>query len=191
MQQRHDLRRAQARQRRFELQRLVNRLANELFDDRLAPRTERALAESATESLHARDADAEHLACVAVEHHETGFDEDLGHFVGFTRFHVVVAQHGRNRNSQRGEFLRQNAGLFRQTVVSEIARQQQQIRRLCNAGEQRLKRSLRGFTAVKVRERGHADDVLSHSGRFITRVKPNRSRLSCRRPAACTLSARG
>ena len=41
---------------------------DELLDDRLAPRRERALAEAAAETLDAGDADAVRLARVAVEH---------------------------------------------------------------------------------------------------------------------------
>ena len=58
MQQREQMPRPQARQRRLELQRFIDGFAHELLDDRFSPRTERALAEAAAEPLDAGDADA-------------------------------------------------------------------------------------------------------------------------------------
>ena len=101
VQQRDELRRAQPRERRFELQRFVDRLVHELLDDRLAPRAERALAEAAAESLDAGDADAVQLARVAVEHVEAGLGENLPHLVGLSRFEIVIAEHGGHRNPER------------------------------------------------------------------------------------------
>jgi hypothetical protein len=53
---------------------------------------------------------------------------------------------------------------LRQTVVGQVA-QQQQVGRLGNAREQRLKGALRRFGAVEIRQSRHANDSLGHSGR--------------------------
>jgi hypothetical protein len=151
VQQRDELRGAQAPKRRFELERLVDRLTDELLDDRLSPGTEGAFAESPAETLDAGDADAQQLAGIAVQHMESGLDENLRHFVRLPRLDVVIAKHGRHWNPQRRQFLRQHARFFGQTVVGQVACQQQQVGRLGNAREQRLKGALRGFGAVEVR----------------------------------------
>src|SRR5438094_161746 len=78
--QRDQRARAQTRQRRFELERLVDRFAHELLDDRLAPRAEGVLAEAAAESLDAGDTDALHLARFPVENLETGVCENGADF---------------------------------------------------------------------------------------------------------------
>src|SRR6187200_2462731 len=57
VQQRDALRGAQARQRRFELERLVDRLADESFDARFAPGAERARAKAAAKAFDARESD--------------------------------------------------------------------------------------------------------------------------------------
>jgi len=111
VQERHEVGRAQPRQRGFELQRLVDGLAHELLDDRLAPRAERALAEAAAETFHAGDADAAQLARVAVEHRKAGVGENPTHLIGLPRLDVVVAEHGRGRNPQCSDFLREDARL--------------------------------------------------------------------------------
>src|SRR5438046_10589075 len=101
MEQRDEARRPQPRERRLELQRLVDRLADELLDNRFAPRPQRALPEPAAETLHPRDPDAAQLAGVAVEYMQAAIDENLAHFVGLARLQIVIAQHGRRRNPQR------------------------------------------------------------------------------------------
>src|SRR5206468_12346784 len=77
VQQRDHMRRAQSCQRRVELQRLVDRLADELLDDPFSPRSERALTEAAAEPLHAGDADAVDLGRVAVEYDDAGVGDNL------------------------------------------------------------------------------------------------------------------
>ena len=58
---------AQPRERGLELQRFVDRLADEPLDDLFAPRAERAAPEAAGESLHPGEADAVDLGGLAVE----------------------------------------------------------------------------------------------------------------------------
>src|SRR5207247_7704121 len=74
---RDPLLRAQARQRRFELERLVHRVVHEAFDRVLAPGLERAASEAAAEALDAREADALDLDALAVEHLHASVAEDL------------------------------------------------------------------------------------------------------------------
>src|SRR5262245_33333800 len=62
------LRRAQARQRRLQLQRFVQRLLDEALDGLLTPEPECAPAEAAREAFDANKADAMDLIRVAVEH---------------------------------------------------------------------------------------------------------------------------
>src|SRR5204862_4743601 len=62
-----DARRLDARQRRLELERLLDRLAHEALEHRLAPRLQRAIAEAAGEALDTGEADAADLDEVAVE----------------------------------------------------------------------------------------------------------------------------
>ena len=69
--------RAQPRQRRLELQRLVDRLLDEVLDRLFAPRAERAAAEAAGKALDAGEADAVDFGRFAVEHRDAGVDEDL------------------------------------------------------------------------------------------------------------------
>src|SRR5688500_9845123 len=54
VQQRHAARRPQARERRLQLQRFVDRFLHEGFDGPLPPWTERAPAETAAKPLHTR-----------------------------------------------------------------------------------------------------------------------------------------
>src|SRR4051812_30997389 len=108
VQERHELRRAKTRESRLELQRLVDRLAHELLDDRLAPRAKRTLAEPAAESLRAGDPNSLQLAGIAVEHDDAGVGQDLAHLRLFSRLDVVVAEHRGNGNSQGGQLAGKN-----------------------------------------------------------------------------------
>src|SRR6185436_20917693 len=63
---------AKLRQRRFELQGLVQALVHEILDDAFTPRTERAPPKAAGEALDACEADASYLGGVAVERHQAG-----------------------------------------------------------------------------------------------------------------------
>src|SRR5262245_2666402 len=81
---------SQTGQGRLELQRLVDGSMDELFNNRLAPWAERALAESAAKPLYARDTNPADFHGVAVENHHTGVNENLPHFVLFPGFEIVV-----------------------------------------------------------------------------------------------------
>src|SRR5438105_2849320 len=101
--------RAQPAQRRLELEGFVDRLADELLDDGLAPGSERPLPEPAAESFHAGDADALELTRVAVKQRNPRVGQNLGDVLRLSRFEVVVAENRRNRHAQRRHLLLEHA----------------------------------------------------------------------------------
>src|SRR5262245_51533481 len=131
--------RSQARQRRFELQRLVDRSMDELLDDRLAPRAERALAESSAETLDAGNTNPADFHGVAVEDDHAGVDENLPHLILFPGFEIVIPKDGCNGNTNGCDLARENSSFVRQSVVGEIASEQQHVGALGDSREQRLK----------------------------------------------------
>ena len=139
MQQRDDLCRAQPRQRRFELERLVDRFVHELLDDRLAPRREGVAPEPAAETLGAGDADAGELAGIAVEDDHPGVAQDLRDLSRLARFEIVVAEHRGGGDAERGQLLGQHRRFLGQPVIGEVAAEQCDVRGLADAREQRLK----------------------------------------------------
>ena len=138
---------------------------HELLDDRLAPRAERAPAEAAAEPLDAGDADAVHLARVAVEDQRPRVDENLPDLVLLARLDVVIAEHRGDRDAKR-QLAREHARFLGQPVVGQIAGEQQHLGRFGDAREQGLKRALRGLGAVQIAKRGDAHDSL-HSWRCV------------------------
>ena len=130
-----ELRHADARERRLELQRLVDRLVHELFERRLAPGFERTRPEPAAEAFDARDADAEQFARVAVEHGDTGLGQDLADLRGFPRLEVVISQHGHYRDAHGAQLAHEHLRFFGQSVIGEITRDEQQIRRRATAAK--------------------------------------------------------
>src|SRR5688572_4577483 len=81
----------QAGQRRFELQRLVDRFVDELLDDGLAPWSQRAAPESAGKALHPGEPHPLHLTGIAIEHAYAVIDKNLMNFALAARLEVVVA----------------------------------------------------------------------------------------------------
>ena len=144
----------QARQRRLQLQRFVDGFAHELLDDRFAPRTERARAETAAESLDAGDADAQGFVRVAIEHDDAGVSENLPHFVALARFEIVVAENGHDRQMNRRQLARKHARFIGESVVRQVAGDQQKVGRFGNLREERLKRALRCPGAMEIGDRG-------------------------------------
>ena len=61
-------------------------------------------------------------------------------------------------------FLCQDLRLFGQPIVGQVSREQHQVRGFRNSREQGLERSLRGFHAVKVRQRCNSNDRSRHNG---------------------------
>ena len=111
---------------------------DELLDDRLTPRRKRVLAKTAPKAGDARDANALHLGRVAVEHGHTRLGEDMGDLRLLARFAIVVAENRHDRDPNCAQFAREDLGLFRQTVVGQIAREEQHIRCVANRCEQWL-----------------------------------------------------
>ncbi len=162
VQQGNQLCRAQPGERRFELQRLVHRFADELLDDGFAPRTERSLPEPAAEALHTGDADAAQLARIAVEDDNSGVGEDLADLIGLARFEIVIPQHRGHWHPQRGHFPGEHARLIGQAIVGQVARDQQDVGRLRNPRKERLKSALRGPGAMRITHRRDTHHVPSH-----------------------------
>src|SRR5687768_5549255 len=75
----HDdlLLRAETRERALELHRLVDGLLHERLDRALAPGTQRAGAEAASEAFRPGEPDAADLRCVAVEDAHAGLAQDV------------------------------------------------------------------------------------------------------------------
>ena len=163
MQERHERARPQPCERRLELERFVHRLTHELLDYAFAPRRKRVLAEPTAEAFDPRHADAGKLACVALEHHETGVSHDRRDLFGVAGLKIVIAQDGRGRHSKRPELFRQHASFVLQSVVREVAGDEQHIGRFPYAVEDRLEGALRRSRTVQVSQRGHADDGRSHA----------------------------
>src|SRR5262249_54245550 len=138
MQQRDAMQCAQLRERRLKLERLVDRFLDELLDRRLAPWLQRMLAEAAGEALHAREADAVHLAGVAVEYIDAGCRQNLLHLVLLARFQFVVAEHREYRDFHDGQFFGENLRLLGEPVVDEVAAEKQNIGALRDLLENRL-----------------------------------------------------
>ena len=134
--------RPQTGERGFELERFVDGFVNELFDGRLAPRSQRAIAESAAEALDAGDTDAAHLSRFTVEYRHARIREDVPHFVLVTGLAVVVAEDGNDRDVECGDLARENARLVWQTGVGQIAGEEQHVGRRRYLAEQRLKRTV-------------------------------------------------
>lgn len=150
----------QPRQRRFELQRFVDRFANELLDDRFAPRPKRALAEAAAESLDACDANPVRLVRIAIKHDEPGVGHDLPHLVTLARFDVVVTENSDRRHTDRRQLARQHTRFVRESIIGQVAGNEQDVRGFGDFCKERLKRSLRCLGAMEIGDRGHAQ----HSG---------------------------
>ena len=157
------LRRAQPRQRRLELQRLLDRLVDELLDDLLAPRAELPPSEAAAESLHAGEADALDLVHAAVEHGHAGVGEDLHDLVLVAGLEVVIAEDADGRDAQRrGDLLRQDLRLLHRAVVGEIAAHQEHVGLSGGRLEQRVHASQSRLLDVDVGDRGDPQRLLFH-----------------------------
>src|SRR4051812_6374055 len=88
---------AETAQRGLQLQGLVHRLSDELLDQRLSPRAQRSPSKSSCEALHARKADTEHLAGVAVQQRDAGIAQDARDLGDFAAFVIVIAEHRYDR----------------------------------------------------------------------------------------------
>jgi len=139
VQQRDARVRAQPCERRLEFHRLVDRFLHELLHYGLAPRTEGAAAKSAAEAFDTGKADALHLVRVTIEHHDTRVPQNVAHVGRVARLVVVIAKHGdQGHLAVQRDLFGEPTRFIRQTVVGEIAAQQQHVRRERGLFEQAL-----------------------------------------------------
>ncbi len=124
------------RERRLELERLVDGFLDELLDRGLSPRTEGAAAEATDESLGSRKADPEHFDGVAVEQLHAGLDKDASDRVFGAALVVVVAQNANHRDAHDRQLLREHARLVFEPVVRQVAAEQEHVCRSVRLSEQ-------------------------------------------------------
>ena len=100
------------------------------------------LTEAPCESFDPGDADATHLARIAIEERDTGAGDDVTDLILLIGFEVVVPEHSDNRDPHRRQCTRQHVGLIRAAVISQVARQEHQIGGLGDLCERGLDRRL-------------------------------------------------
>ncbi len=154
----------QLRQRRLELQRLVDGGAHERLDRFFAPRLERQLAKAPGKPLGSGEADARHLEDRAVEDRDVGLCEDVRHLAGGVGLEVVIAQHGDLWHLHRLKLLGEDARFVRLAAVGEVATHDEHVRALRDSGEERLKGAQRRLRAVEVAD-GRDPDGGGHDAR--------------------------
>ena len=154
--------RSQLRERRLELEGLVDGLPHESFDDFLAPGLERTLPEASAQPLGAGEAHAVDFAGFAVQQVDAGVNEQTLDLVGLVRFVVVVAEDGNDRHAlDRRQLLDEDARFLGESIVGQIATENEHIGGGTGRGEERLEGSLRRFLAVQVPDRGQAHQARS------------------------------
>ncbi len=155
MQQGDALRGPQAGQRRLELHRLIDRFLHEPLHRGLTPRAERRAAESARETFRTRDADTVNLTRLAIQNPYSDVGENATDDLMLARLIVVVSEHSDNRDPHGSlEFVRQDHRLFLQSVVRQIAAQQEDVRLFVDVSQQRLQLTLRGLLYVQIADCG-------------------------------------
>src|SRR5688572_15687186 len=165
VQQRHAAGGAQAREGRLELQRFVDRLLHESLDRPFAPRPERPAPEAAAKTLDSGEADAMDLGRFTIEDRHPGVRENLPDFILVAALVIMIAEDGDDGNVHRGGQLSgENACLFRQPVVGEVATEDQDIRAGADLREHRVKDPLRRLRDVNIADRGDAK-MLPRRGR--------------------------
>ena len=156
------LRRAQARQRHLQFERLFDRLVDELLDDFFAPCIQLPPAETAAESLHTGETDAFDLMRPAIEHGHAGVGQDLHNVLRLARFEIVIAQDADGRDAKRRrDFFGQDLRFLDQAVVGEIAAKKENVGLRRYGGEKRLQTLLPRLLDVNVGDGGDAQ-VLFH-----------------------------
>jgi hypothetical protein len=154
--QHHPARGADPRERRLELQRLVQGLLHELLDHDLAPRAERAPAEPAGEALHAGESDAVRLVGTPVQHVHARVAQDPAQLRRLPGLVVVIAEDGHGGDRRRAEHPGEAPRLLRVAGVGEVAAEGQHVRPLAEAVEQVPEGRAVRPAEVKVRDRGDA-----------------------------------
>jgi hypothetical protein len=155
-------------ERGLQLQRFSNRFVHEFLDDVFAPRAQGTPAEATGETLDPGKPDPQNLGRAAVERYDAGIFHDAADFILLAGLVVMVAEHADDRNLHaRRQFLCECARFLGETVVGQIAADDQDVSRLGDAGEERLQRPRRRrFSVMQVADRRDAHGVArdSHAG---------------------------
>ena len=134
--------RAQSRERRLELQRLVDGFVYELLDDRLAPRPEGAASEAAGKPFHTRKPDALHFAGAAIQDADPMVDENLLDITLVARFEIVIAEHGDDRDPDRcRQILHEVTSFIGSPVVGDVSGKHEDVCPCRDLRQQRLQRT--------------------------------------------------
>ena len=153
--QEHDAARCpEARQRRLELEGLVDRFAHEDLRRAFAPRLQRAVAEAAGEALGAGEADAGDLDSRTVQHGDVRLRENADDLARRVRFVIVVAEHRDLRDFHRLELLGQNPGFVGEAAIGEVAAQREHVRAFGDPREERLEGAGRAPLAMEIADGG-------------------------------------
>src|SRR5690349_22615381 len=173
---------AQSRQGPLELERLLDGLTNELLEDRLPPRLQRALAEAAGEALDAGEADAADLDGVSVEHRDAAVAEDALDLIGLLRLVVVVTEHGHDRDFRERQLPHEALRLVGRAGIRQIATEGENVRPLGDRADDGGERPRRHcFGAMEIAHRGDAHAIRAHrtgasaSRRALNPARPSRS----------------
>src|SRR5579884_1016581 len=104
-----------------------------------------------------------HFASIAVEHANARIGEDGRHFLLLAGFEVMIAQDGNDGNLDGGpQLTSQCVRLLRQTVVGQVASQEENVGTAGHLGEQRLERAGRGLIDMDVRQGRHPNLLERH-----------------------------
>jgi hypothetical protein len=156
VQQRDATMRAEPRERRLELEGLLDRFLDEPLDRGLAPRPERTAPKAAGKALHAGKAHPVHFRRFAIEHGDPGVGQNPANLILLAALVIVVSKHGDHRNlDRRRQLARQNARFLRQAVVGEIAAQHEHVGGGIDLAEYRLEGPLGRLRDMNIAEGGN------------------------------------
>lgn len=130
-------------ERRLELQCFVDRLADEVLDDVLAPGPKGATAKTTRETLDAGKAHAMDFGAVAIEHRHTGVDQNLADLDLLAGFEIMVAKNAHYRDLHpRSDLARERPRLVCESVIGQIPAEDKDVGALGDLCEQRLQGTL-------------------------------------------------
>jgi hypothetical protein len=88
----------------------------------------------------------------------------------------MVAENCGDRNAHAAQFLREHTRFFREPVVRQVARDQQNLSRFGHSCEQGLEGALRRPGAVQIPKCGHSNDMLGHKEKAVQELGQRQSR---------------
>src|SRR5205809_7302291 len=100
---------------------------NKALNRLLAPRLQRALAETSGKTLDARKADAADFVRITVEHNSACFRENSTDVFLFAGLELMVSEHPHNGELQTLQLLGQDGRFFRHSLINWIATQQEYV----------------------------------------------------------------